>query len=327
MFHILSTNAAGRAAATVARLRDIAPWIAGFEKPLRDAIAATAALTDAAQPEALCAEIVEGLGEARRLASLQRWREGPAEWRRWAESVHRLQSQLAIDTRAERLLAWLAFADFSHQAFPQMVDFCALEFPAGASFAGAQFLADVWFSRARFGGPADFRGVRFCRDAFFEQAWFKAQADFCNAIFFGSARLSACIALSGISAERSEFGGDLWIRASQFFGPVNFVQSRISGEAGFGACSFHDVDFSRAEFLDNAGFEELHFSGAANFEHTVFGRNARFERSHFAMRPRFKAARFFRAGHFDDAMIPVMDLPVANSHEEIERRLRLSMCD
>ncbi len=126
--------------------------------------------------------------------SVERLRQGAAAWRHWADGVRGPQSQIAIDTRAERLLAWLALADFSCQAFPRAVDFSAADLPAVASFAGA-----------------------------------------------------------------------------------------------------------------------------AVFEHASFGRHAQFEHARFAATLRFKAARFFGTCHFDDAMIPIVERPVAERLEEIAR--------
>jgi hypothetical protein len=207
--------------------RAIAPWIDGFEEPLRHAMNDAAALVTAADTAEWNGVLVPGLGAARRQASVARWRQGATAWRRWVGEVRGLRSKLAIDARAERLLAWLAFADFSYQAFPQAENFNGVEFPAGASFESAQFLDDAWFSGARFGGRANFRGARFCRDAFFEQSWFEGQADFQEAMFAGSVRLTAAVALAGIAARKAHFGSDLWMRSSQFFGPVAFAQARI----------------------------------------------------------------------------------------------------
>lgn len=324
--------------------RVVAPWIAGFEAPLRQMLADAkdayfshardvhadevnakgAALKDARARVASDADpLAADLVAARRQASFQRWRQGPADWRRWAQEVRRLESELALDAAGKRLLAWLAFADFSHQAFARGADFVGVDFPAGVSFAGAHFMADAWFSGARFSGGADFRGTRFGGDSFFEQCWFKAQTHFDKSAFAGSARFSAVITLAGFSACQAQFARDLWMRASQLFGPLDFARSRIMGEAGFGSCNFHDVDFTEVEFCDNAGFEDSVFAGDAVFEHACFGRNARFERAQFAVQPRFKAARFFHACHFDDAMIPLTRSPAAACRDEIERRLQI----
>ncbi len=296
--------------------RTVAPWIAGFEEPLRRLLDTPG--TDDAGAGTAAAD----LAAARRQASFQRWQQGSEAWRHWVQDVRRLQSELALDPDARRILAWLSFTDFSHQAFVRTAEFVGVEFPAGVSFAGAQFSADAWFSGSRFNGPADFRGARFARDSFFEQSWFKAQAHFDKTIFAGSARFSAVIALAGFFACKTQFESDLWMRSSQLFGPLNFAQSLVAGEAGFGNCNFQDVDFSHGEFYDNAGFEDSIFAGDANFEHAGFSRNARFERTQFARQPRFKAARFFRACHFDDAMIPLIQSPAVACREEIERRLQ-----
>ncbi len=308
MLHVVNSAVVKSAADSFDPYRRIAPWISGFEEPLRQAMNDASALVTAADTAQWNAALLAGLGDARRRASVARWRQGAAAWQRWADRVRGLQSQLAIDARAERLLAWLAFADFSYQAFPQTVDFTAADLPAGASFEGAQFLCDAWFSGARFGAGANYHGARFCRDACFEQCWFGGPADFQEALFAGSVRATAAVALCGISACKANFGRDLWMRSCQFFGPVEFMQARIAGEAGFGKCTFaRDVDFSKVEFCDNASFEESIFAGEALFEQASFGRHARFERSHFTTQPRFKAARFFRTCHFDDAMIPIID--------------------
>jgi uncharacterized protein YjbI with pentapeptide repeats len=299
--------------------RAVAPWIAGFEEPLQFLLDKAGDADDAGVWAGTAAA---NLVAARRQASFQRWQQGPEEWRHWVREVRSLQSELALDPSGRRLLAWLTFADFCHQAFVRPAEFVGVEFPAGVSFAGAQFCADAWFSGSRFNGRADFSGTRFAQDCFFEQSWFKAQAHFDKAAFAGSARFSAVIALSGFFACKTQFESDLWMRSSQLFGPLNFAQSQMMGEAGFGNCNFQDVDFSQTDFYDNAGFEDSVFVGDANFEHACFSRNARFERTQFATQPRFKAARFFHACHFDDAMVPLIQSPAAACREEIERRLQ-----
>ncbi len=129
------------------------------------------ALTTPADAAEWNAELVPGLGAARRRATLVRWRQGIGAWRRWADRVYALQSQIA-DTREKQLLAWLTFADFSKQAFVQAADFTALDFPSGASFENAQFLGDAWFCAASFGAGANFRRAVFTRDVLFEHGWF-----------------------------------------------------------------------------------------------------------------------------------------------------------
>jgi uncharacterized protein YjbI with pentapeptide repeats len=299
--------------------RTVAPWIAGFEDPLRLLSYAPGGADEAG---AWAGSVVADLVAARRQATFQRWQQGLEDWRLWVHEVRHLQSELALDPHGRRLLAWLTFADFSHQAFVRTAEFVGVEFPGGVSFAGAEFFADAWFSGSRFNGRADFSGARFARDAFFEQSWLKAEARFDRAVFAGSARFSAVIALSGFFACKTQFENDLWMRSSQMFGPLTFAESQMNGEAGFGNCNFQDVDFSNTDFYDNAGFEDSVFAGNANFEHACFSRNARFERTQFALQPRFKAARFFRACHFDDAMIPLIQSPAVTCREEIERRLQ-----
>lgn len=303
--------------------RGIAPWLREFEMPLRHAMKEAAVLAPPADAPEWHAVLVPGLGGARRRAAIERWRRGPAVWQRWADEVRVLRAEIAIDARAERFVAWLTFADFSYQVFPQTVDFRGADLPAGASFAAAQFLSDAWFSGSRFGAGADFRGAQFASDVFFEDCWFEGRIDFEDATFSGSAQFSSSRMLRGLSVRKARFRADVWLRACQFFGPVNFAEVQVAGEAGFGNCYFaQDVDFSEADFADNVDFEDSLFANQALFEHAAFGRHARFGRARFEQSPRFRAARFFGICHFDDAMIPVMPWPVAEKLEEIEQRFR-----
>lgn len=297
-------------------LRLVAPWICGVQTQLRQALSEAAP----ADAQALNAVLMPMLGEARRRASVARWGQGPAAWRHWADRVRSLHIQFDGDVRAGQLLDWLASADFSDQVFTGVADFDGFDIPAAASFERAQFLRDAWFSGARFTGPARFRGARFCEDALFEQCCFKAEADFGDSTFVGSVRLSASVFVGGMLAQRGQFGADLWMRSSQFFGPLDFSKARITGEAGLGSCCFQATSFAEVEFCDNAGFEDSIFAGAASFEHASFAANARFERARFAVQPKFKATRFYRTCRFDDAMIPVLVSPIVTCREEIERR-------
>jgi uncharacterized protein YjbI with pentapeptide repeats len=303
--------------------RGIAPWISGFEMPLRYVVNDAAVLTTPAEAPEWHAVLVPGLGVARRRAAIERWRQGPAVWQRWADEVRALRAEIAIDARAERFLAWLTFADFSYQVFPQTVDFSGADLPAGASFAAAQFLCDAWFCGGRFGAGVDFRGAQFASDVFFEDCWFEGRIDFEDATFSGSAQFSSSRMLRSFSARKARFRADAWLRACQFFGPVDFAKARIAGEAGLGNCYFaQDVDFSEADFADNVGFEDSVFASQALFEHAAFGRHARFGRARFEQSPCFRAARFFGACHFDDTTIPILPWPITEKLEEIEQRFR-----
>lgn len=267
--------------------------------------------------------LVPGLAATRRRATFARWRHGAAAWRKWADTVHALQADLAPDPEAARLLTWLVFSDFSRQAFVETADFNGADFPSGASFEGAKFFAEAWFCGASFAGLARFGEAMFLHDALFETCWFGAGADFTAARFVGSVRLSASVAAAGLLAPHALFERDIWARGSRFLGPVVFAKSRIAGEAGWGGCTFAEgCDFSYAQFSDNAGFETSIFSGEACFEHTVFSGNARFTGARFDVQPRFRAARFLRAGHFDDSQLPVTASPVLAYRAEIERRLQ-----
>ncbi len=127
---------------------------------------------------------IEGFEAARRRASIARWDAGADTWRRWTQRIGALRARFQREVGAERLLAWLGFADFSDHCFADAVDFGTLELPAGVSFARASFAGDAWFADLHFHGRADFQAAQFLSRASFENSRFERNADFRHVVFF-----------------------------------------------------------------------------------------------------------------------------------------------
>lgn len=234
------------------------PWILPYREPLRHLLADRSCFGASADGEPCSA--IHGLQAARRAATLTCWGAGPEAWRQWSAAIVALRARFHRDPGADRLLSWLAYADFSDHSFVQSVDFGTLELPGGGSFARTTFAGDAWFSDVNFCGRVDFCGTRFLSAASFENSRFAGGADFRDVVFLQSARFTSSSAHRDMTFRDAEFCKDAWFRYSQFFGPLDFPKARIGGEAGFGNCLYaQDVDFSHVEFRDNAGFEQSTF--------------------------------------------------------------------
>jgi predicted O-methyltransferase YrrM len=260
---------------------------------------------------------------ARHRATIARWNAGANAWRRWTENIGALRARFERQAGAERLFAWLGFADFSDHCFPDCVDLGTLELPLGASFARAKFADDAWFANVKFRGRTDFCGAQFLSRVSFENSHFEGEADFRGTVFLQSARFTSVCAYKAMSFRDAEFCMDAWFRYSRFRGQCDFSKVQIGGEAGFGNCLYaQDVDFSDAEFCDNAGFEQSIFSGRASFSRACFGRKARFENTTFSEKPGFTGARFYGSSHFEQASMPASESPVAEQLKALVRGLR-----
>jgi hypothetical protein len=298
---------------------DAEPWAIPYREALRGRLADPSG-PPADEPDT---PAIEGFEAARRRASIARWEAGADTWRRWTQRIGALRARFQAEAGAERLLAWLGFADFSDHSFADAVDFGTLQFPAAVSFARASFAGDAWFADVRFRGRADFGGAHFLRRASFENSRFEDDADFRDVAFAQEARFTAVHACQGMTFRNAKFSGDAWFRYSQFLGPLDLSQARIGGEAGFGNCLYAgDVDISAAEFRDNAGFEQSIFSGKVSFARASFGGRARFTKSSFQKQPLFAGARFLGTSHFDETSMPHAPSPVAEQLKALERGLR-----
>src|ERR1043166_5210199 len=161
--------------------------------------------------------------------------------------------------------------DFSNFRFNSGLLFDSSVFRGSVSFRRTEFYGDNRFFNANFREEADFSNAHFIRasNAIFENAHFQQPIYFNEAVFEGNTKYLKAHFLAEANFRGATFRpGSNVLFGNASLNKVDFSSSHVQPEAV--------INFSHAEFNDDAIFRSILIAGSCYFNSTVFHNSADF---------------------------------------------------
>jgi uncharacterized protein YjbI with pentapeptide repeats len=218
--------------------------------------------------------------------------------------------------------------DFSEAVVPGECTFAGLSVTGRATFRGIEFRDVTNFDRSDISGAVSFDNAIFKTSVSFRECQFRDKAGFSSAKFlFEGGRPSAVF-------ERANFHKQANFRDTEFHGEATFAAASFLGEVVFRGATFKrslslatihgDNDPSAPDSrLKGCDFSGAQFLGLATFENRRFGSRADFSDAKFARAPIFHGCEFHQSMTFpgEKAFLETAGASAAQSY----RTLRLAM--
>ena len=179
--------------------------------------------------------------------------------------------------------------DFSNTVFFYLTDFSNSLFDASSNFTQATFTEDTHFSETTFTKGADFTGAKFTQNADFSETTFTKDAHFSGVVFTGYASFSGAKFTQNADFSKATFTKDAHFSEAEFTGYASFSETTFTKDARFSGAEFTEVNFSWAEFTQNADFSGAKFTQNADFSAANFEDKPIFE---YALDSKTYKARF-----------------------------------